>query len=82
MNFENFLVKHSGNYNKRSDWKIWTSGMKALNDSNLSPLEVEKSINLLKGQLISEGNFGVFKSPKRWTFFVRISALASKIGQI
>ena len=51
--------------------------MKALNDSNLLPLEVE---NLLKGQLISEGNFGVFKSPKMLTFFV--SALASKMGQI
>ena len=25
---------------------------------------------------------GVFKSPKKWTFFVRISALASKKGQI
>ena len=31
-----------------------------------------------EGQLISEGNFGFFKTPKKWTFFVRISALASK----
>ena len=38
------------------------------------------SISLIKGLLISEGNFGVFKSPKNWTFFVRISALASKMG--
>ena len=36
----------------------------------------------LKGQLISEGNFGIFKSPKKWTFFVRISALASKMDLI
>ena len=35
-----------------------------------------------KGQLISERNFGVFKSPKKLTFSVRISALASKMGQI
>ena len=34
-----------------------------------------------KGQLISEGNCGVFKSPKSEPFFVRISALASKMGQ-
>jgi hypothetical protein len=33
-----------------------------------------------KGQLISEGNFGVFKSPKK--FFVRISTLAPKMDQI
>ena len=30
-----------------------------------------------KGQLISEENFGVFKSPQKGTFFVRIYALAS-----
>ena len=35
-----------------------------------------------KGQLISEWNFGVFKSSKMWTFFWQISALASKMGQI
>ena len=34
-----------------------------------------------KGQLISEGNFGVFKSPKS-DHFIRISAIASKMGQI
>ena len=34
-----------------------------------------------KGQLISEGNFVVFKSPKKWTFFVGISVLVSKTGQ-
>ena len=28
---------------------------------------------IAKGQLISEGNFGVFKSRKQWTFFVRVS---------
>ena len=35
-----------------------------------------------KGQLISEGNFGAFKSPKKQTFKIkkRISALASKMG--
>ena len=35
-----------------------------------------------KGQLISEWNFGVFKSPKKRTSFWQISALASKMGQI
>ena len=35
-----------------------------------------------KGQLISEGNLGVFKCPKKWTKIWKISALASKIGQI
>ena len=35
-----------------------------------------------KGQLISEGSFGVFKSPKKWTFYVRISAQPSKMGQV
>ena len=39
-------------------------------------------IYFLKDQVISEGNFGVFKSPKNEPFFVRISALASKMGQI
>ena len=34
----------------------------------------------LKGQVISERNFGVFKSLKKWTFFVRVSALASKMA--
>ena len=36
----------------------------------------------IKGQLISEWNFGVFKSSKKWTLFWQISALASKMGQI
>ena len=36
----------------------------------------------LFGQLISGGNFGVFKSSKKQTSFLRISALASKIVQI
>ena len=31
----------------------------------------------VKGQLVSEGNFGFLKSPKKWTFF-----LASKMGEI
>ena len=31
-----------------------------------------------KGQLISKGNFGVFKSNKKPEMFVNISALASK----
>ena len=34
-----------------------------------------------KGQLISEGYFGVFKSPKN-QFFWKISALPSKMGQV
>ena len=36
----------------------------------------------LEDQLISEGYYGAFISPKKWTFFVRVSALASKMGQI
>ena len=40
------------------------------------------SLAMTKGQLISERHLGVFKSPKKRTFFVRISVLASKIGQI
>ena len=39
-------------------------------------------IPIPKGKLISEGNFGVFKSPQKWTFFVRDSALASEMGKI
>ena len=35
-----------------------------------------------KGQLISEGNLCAFKSSKKLTFFVRISALASKMDRI
>ena len=35
-----------------------------------------------KGQLIPESNFSVFKSPIKRTFFLQISALASKMGQI
>ena len=35
-----------------------------------------------RGQLISEWNFGVFKSPKKWNFFWQIPALDSKQGQI
>jgi hypothetical protein len=35
-----------------------------------------------KGQLTSEWFFGVFKSPKKWTFFWQIFALASEMGQI
>ena len=35
-----------------------------------------------KGQLISNGNFSIFKSTKKPTIFSRISALASKMGQI
>ena len=35
------------------------------------------SLAMTKGQLISERNLGVFKSPKTRTFFVRISAIAS-----
>ena len=35
-----------------------------------------------KGELISEWNFGVFKSSKKWTFFWQIFTLASKMGQI
>ena len=34
-----------------------------------------------KGQLISKGNFGVFKSTKKPTFFLRIFALASKVTE-
>ena len=40
------------------------------------------SLAMTKGQLISERHFGVFKSPKKQTFFVRIFTLDSKIGQI
>ena len=37
----------------------------------------------VKGQIISEGNFGVFKPPKKRTkFFRKISALVSKVDQI
>ena len=36
----------------------------------------------LEDQLISEGYIGAFISLKKWTFFARISALASKMGQI
>ena len=49
---------------------------------NYSPLPFKPQPQVNKGQLISEGNFGVFKSSKSEPFFVRISALASKIGQI
>ena len=35
------------------------------------------SLAMTKGQLISERHLGVFKSPKKRTFFVRISAIAS-----
>ena len=36
-----------------------------------------------KGQLVSEENFGVFKSPKKWTLLCKEfnSSLASKMGQ-
>jgi hypothetical protein len=33
-------------------------------------------LDIVKGQLISKGLFGVFKSTKKPTIFVRISALA------
>ena len=35
-----------------------------------------------KGQLISEWNCGVFKSPKKWTIFWWMCALATEMGQI
>ena len=38
-------------------------------------------LQLAKGQLISEGNFGVSNLPKNEPNFVRISALASKMGK-
>ena len=44
--------------------------------------KVAEYLMLLKGRLIWEGNFGVFRSLKKWTFFLRISALVSKIDQI
>ena len=58
---------------------------KLVNFANLMCQLVETSnigliLHISKGQLISEGNFGVFKSPKN--VFVRISALASKMDQI
>ena len=40
------------------------------------------SLAMTKGQLISERHLGVFKSPKKQTFFAMIFTLASKIGQI
>jgi hypothetical protein len=44
-----------------------------------SALAAKKSFQIILGQLFSVGNFGVFKSLKK-TVFVRISALASKMG--
>ena len=46
-------------------------------------LEIRTEMCQIKGQLISERNFGVFKSSsKKESNFGRISALTSKMGQI
>ena len=39
-------------------------------------------VRFTKGQLTSKGNFGAFKSIKKNKKIARISALASKMGQI
>ena len=40
------------------------------------------SVHCTKGQIISEGNWGVLNFPKNDDIILRISAIASKTGQI
>jgi hypothetical protein len=72
-----FLVDDDISANKKmhrcDDFKLNISGLFRLLNLN--------HYCMAKGQLISEGNFGVIKSPKKWTFFfVRISAPHSRFG--
>ena len=53
--------------------KLW------LNQYEIALPQDHKAFLWTIGQLISEGNFGIFKPPKKWTFFIRTSALASKM---
>ena len=47
----------------------------------LSNLSIEQNLVVCKGQIISEAIFHLFNSPMKQTIFLRISALASKVGQ-
>ena len=45
-------------------------------------IAVAAALNSNKGQIISEGNCGVLNFPKKQWNYLRISGLASKMGQI